>query len=37
MRFDSRQVTLRRAVEFSGMGLHNGHDCRIVLHPAAVD
>lgn len=28
------QTTLQRSVEFSGVGLHSGQDCRIIVRPA---
>jgi len=30
----SLQTTLHRSVEFSGVGLHSGEDCQIIVHPA---
>lgn len=36
MRATSFQKTIRRAVEFRGVGLHSGQDCAATVRPAAV-
>ena len=37
MRKPAFQRTLSTTVEFAGVGLHSGEECRVVLHPANAD